>query len=54
MKGYSKAAREAFNAEREKQAKAWEEKVNDSFTSPFSWTASAVNNKFRRNFSTNK
>ncbi|WAB85459.1 hypothetical protein OSE17_09770 [Pantoea agglomerans] len=48
MAKYTKAAREAFNAERARHATYWTEHVEDSFRNAFSWTEHIKNNKYRR------
>lgn len=48
MARYSKAARDAFNAERARHAAYWAEHVEDSFRNAFSWTEHIKNNKYRR------
>lgn len=51
MARYSKAARDAFNAERARHAAYWAEHVEDSFRNAFSWTEHIKNNKYRRSHS---
>lgn len=48
MARYSKAAREAFNADRARQAAYWLEHLEDSFSSPFSWAVNIKESKYRR------
>lgn len=48
MARYSKATRDAFNAERARHAAYWTEHVEDSFRNAFSWTEHIKNNKYRR------
>jgi len=48
MARYSKAARDAFNAERARHAAYWTEHVEHSFRNAFSWTEHIKNNKYRR------
>lgn len=48
MARFSKAARDAFNAERARHAAYWTEHVEDSFRNAFSWTEYIKNNKYRR------
>lgn len=48
MVKYSKAAREAFNAERARHAAYWMEHVEDSFRTPFSWAENIRGSKYRR------
>ncbi len=48
MSRYSKAAREAFKAERERQLVYWMELVEHSFRNTFSWTNNILNSKYRR------
>lgn len=45
---YSKAAREAFNEHKARQAAYWQEHLEDSFRSPFSWTNNIKESKYRR------
>lgn len=45
---YSKASRDAFNAERARQTAYWMECVEDSFRFPFSWSANIKDSKYRR------
>lgn len=45
---YSKASRDAFNAERARQTAYWMERVEDRFRSPFSWAANIKDSKYRR------
>lgn len=48
MAKYSKAAREAFNEHKARQAAYWLEHLEDSFRSPFSWTNNIKGSKYRR------
>jgi len=48
MARYSKAAVKAFNAERARQAAYWQEHLEDSFSSPFSWAVNIKESKYRR------
>jgi hypothetical protein len=48
MAKYSKAAREAFNAERARHAAYWTEHLDDSFRNAFTWTEHILNQKYRR------
>lgn len=48
MAKYSKAAREAFNAERARHTAYWTEHLEDSFRNAFTWTEHILNQKYRR------
>jgi hypothetical protein len=48
MAKYTKAAREAFNAERARHAAYWTEHLDDSFRNAFTWTEHILNQKYRR------
>lgn len=50
MRGFSKAARDAFNADKARRAAYWQQLTEYSFITPFSWTDKVINGVYRRNY----